>query len=210
VSAPTASPPFGPTDASSLPGDYRHIGAFFQNAEERDRTLLPFIREGFERREKAFHILNPRERDGHTRRLADAGIDIERSAREGRLELRAWDETYLRGSQFAPEAMYRFFGNELDTARQQGFPRSRVIAHMEWACEREPGHRVLVDYETRFNLVFPQCSDWIVCCYDLSRFDGAIALDLVRAHPMLIVGGVLQENPLFVPPDDLLRELNAR
>jgi hypothetical protein len=210
VSIPPGTPLLGPTDRSSLPGDYRHIGAFFQSADERDRTLLPFVREGFERREKAFHLIDGRQLEGHRRQLGDAGIDVERQAREGRLELRAWDETYLRGTEFSPEAMYRFFGNELEAARQHGFPRSRVIAHMEWAVEREPGHHVLVDYESRFNQVFPHCTDWVVCCYDLSRFDGAIALDLVRAHPMLIVGGVLQENPLYVPPDDLLRELHKR
>jgi hypothetical protein len=27
---------------------------------------------------------------------------------------------------------------------------------------------------------------------------------------MVIVGGVLQENPLYVPPDEFLRELNDR
>jgi hypothetical protein len=27
---------------------------------------------------------------------------------------------------------------------------------------------------------------------------------------MVIVGGTLQENPFFVPPDEMLRELRAR
>jgi hypothetical protein len=27
---------------------------------------------------------------------------------------------------------------------------------------------------------------------------------------MVIVGGILQENPFFVPPDEMLRELRAR
>ncbi len=27
---------------------------------------------------------------------------------------------------------------------------------------------------------------------------------------MIIVGGILQENPFFVPPDEFLRELRAR
>ena len=27
---------------------------------------------------------------------------------------------------------------------------------------------------------------------------------------MVIIGGILQENPFFVPPDEMLRELRAR
>jgi hypothetical protein len=27
---------------------------------------------------------------------------------------------------------------------------------------------------------------------------------------MVILGGILQENPFFIPPDDFLRELRAR
>jgi hypothetical protein len=32
----------------------------------------------------------------------------------------------------------------------------------------------------------------------------------MRTHPMIIIGGVLQENPFFVPPDEFLRELRKR
>ena len=32
-------------------------------------------------------------------------------------------------------------------------------------------------------------------------------MDIMRTHPMVIIGGILQENPFFVPPDEMLREL---
>lgn len=35
-------------------------------------------------------------------------------------------------------------------------------------------------------------------------------MDIMRTHPMVIVGGVLQDNPFFVPPDEFLRELRER
>jgi hypothetical protein len=35
-------------------------------------------------------------------------------------------------------------------------------------------------------------------------------LDIMRTHPMVIIGGVLQENPFFVPPDEMLAELRER
>jgi len=35
-------------------------------------------------------------------------------------------------------------------------------------------------------------------------------MDVLRTHPLVIIGGFLHENPFFVPPDELLRELRAR
>jgi hypothetical protein len=32
----------------------------------------------------------------------------------------------------------------------------------------------------------------------------------MRTHPMIIIGGILQENPFFVPPDEFLQELRGR
>ena len=35
-------------------------------------------------------------------------------------------------------------------------------------------------------------------------------MDILRTHPMVIVGGILQENPFFVAPDEFLREWRER
>ena len=35
-------------------------------------------------------------------------------------------------------------------------------------------------------------------------------VDVLRTHPMIIIGGILQENPFFMPPDEFLRELRER
>ena len=35
-------------------------------------------------------------------------------------------------------------------------------------------------------------------------------VDIARTHPVLLVGGVLQENPFYVPPDEFLADLRSR
>jgi hypothetical protein len=35
-------------------------------------------------------------------------------------------------------------------------------------------------------------------------------MDILRTHPQVIVGGILQENPFYVPPEQFLAELQAR
>jgi hypothetical protein len=73
-----------------------------------------------------------------------------------------------------------------------------------------PGVHDILEYETRLNYLLPQYHDPVVCTYDLSRFDAGVVIDIMRTHPMVIVGGILQENPFFVPPDEMLKELKER
>ena len=42
------------------------------------------------------------------------------------------------------------------------------------------------------------------------KFGGGVVVEVMRTNPMIIIGGVPQENPFFVPPDEFLLELRTR
>jgi hypothetical protein len=50
----------------------------------------------------------------------------------------------------------------------------------------------------------------VICTYDLSKFPASVVIDAMRTHPIVIVGGLLHENPFFVPPDQFLQEIKER
>jgi hypothetical protein len=37
-----------------------------------------------------------------------------------------------------------------------------------------------------------------------------VLIDILRTHPMVVVGDVMQVNPFYVPPQRLLQELRTR
>ena len=59
-----------------------HICTFFRTAAEKYHVLMPFIREGMEQGDRAFHIVNPSLRSAHAQRIAEAGIDAARAEGE--------------------------------------------------------------------------------------------------------------------------------
>src|SRR6266550_1482833 len=67
--------------ANATLGKHRHVCAFFHGAEEEYRVLLPFVKEGLARGEKAFHIVDPKLRDEHLDRLPQAASMSLRSRR---------------------------------------------------------------------------------------------------------------------------------
>jgi hypothetical protein len=191
-------------------GEHRHICAFFNGFDEQHRVLRSFIKEGFERGDKAFHIVDPEVRDEHLRRLVEAGIDVEQAMGTGQLELRRWQDAYLRGDRFDQEAMLALIEAVIQSGAASGYSLTRLVAHMEWALLDKPGVEDLVEYETRLNYVLPKYDDPVICTYDLSKFSASVVMDIMRTHPVVIIGEVLQENPFFVPPDQFLLEIRER
>ena len=53
-------------------------------------------------------------------------------------------------------------------------------------------------------------TDWVICSYNLIKFGASVMMDALRTHPVVIIGGLLQKNPFFVPPDELLLEIQER
>ena len=141
---------------------YRHVCAFFHTRDEEYKILLPFIKEGIERHEKAFHIVDPALRHDHVHRLEEAGIDVTACESSGQLEVRRWEEAYLRQGQFDQHAMLALIQRVLDTGKTQQFPLTRLVANMEWALEDRPGVNDLVEYETRLNFILPEYADPVV------------------------------------------------
>src|SRR5688500_13340450 len=78
----------------------RHVCAFFNSRDEEYRVLLPFIKEGVDRGERAFHITDPALKDDHLERMRHAGVDVAETQRRGQLEVLVWQEAYLRNGHF--------------------------------------------------------------------------------------------------------------
>jgi hypothetical protein len=145
--------------AGSVLRTHRHVCAFFNSADEEYRVMLPFIKDGFERGEKAFHIVDPTLRAEHLRRLESAGIDVTAAQQSGQLELRNWSDAYLQDGHFDQDRMLALLQEILEGGRKQHFPLTRLVAHMEWALEDRPGVDDLLEYETRLNYLLPRYRD---------------------------------------------------
>ena len=189
---------------------FGHVCAFFHNREEEYRVLLPLAKEGFERGEKVFHIVDPENRPERLRRLEEAGINQAAARRDGQIEIRAWEDAHLRGGRFDKEAMMTLLEETLRGAKADGFGHTRLWANMEWALGEFAGVEDLVEYETRVNYLLPKNDDLVVCAYNLTQFGAGIMMDVLRTHPLVIIDGFLHENPFFVQPDEFLRELRGR
>ena len=145
--------------AGAILGKSRHTCALFNSTDEEYQVLMPFIKDGLEDGDKAFHIIDPDRRDSHLARLAKAGIDVEAARASGQLEVKAWQDAYLRGDRFDQYRMLELIQEVLDAGKAQGYPLTRLVANMAWALTDLPGVHDLVEYETRLNYILPRYDD---------------------------------------------------
>jgi hypothetical protein len=174
-----------------------HICAFFHSLDEEYQVLLPFIREGFDRGERIFYIVDPELRAHHLARLSEGGVDVDGAQASGQLVMLDWSQTYLSTGRFDQDrTMSQFAGARAD-GRSQGYTRTRFVAHMEWALKGTLDQ--LADYEMTSNLA-PLNGDVAICTYQLEHWGGRLLVSALRSHPLVILGGLLHENPFYAPP----------
>lgn len=193
-----------PFAGSSL-GEHRHVCALFRTPDEEYQTLFPFIRDRIERGEHVVSII-PRNRVDYLDRLRGAGVDVDMAQRRHQLVVLSTEETYTPDGHFHTERMLARLVEAILDGRSLGFPLTRAIGHPESVLRSWEDTKAFLEYEARLNDVLPRYEDPVICTYDANQVTADIAFDLIRTHPITVVGGVLQENPFFMPADVFLEE----
>ncbi len=191
-------------------GDYYHVCAFFDSRDDEYAVLGPFFKEGLDRGEKSVHIVDPALIPDHLKRLEAAGIETDRCQQCGQLDVLSWDDAYLSDGTFEQDRMLGAINSVIAAGQQGGFPKMRIMGNMGWTLKGNPGTEQVLEFESRVNEVLTESRQLAVCVYDSSRISGALMMDILRSHPVTLIGNVLHQNPFYVPPAKLLLELRER
>ena len=189
-----------------LNGNY-HLCAFFHSEDEEFRTLLPFMVDGLAAGEKVVYLVDGNNIEEHRRRLRDGGMDCEAVEQSGQLNVVGWPPS-VRDVDAVDQA--KSVDDFLSAALNQGYRRMRVVGDMDWAAENQISDAYLIKLEARLDTIYSRHDVWVICAYDLSRFSGVAVLDVMRTHPATLIGGVIQHNPFYIPPEQMLQELRER
>jgi hypothetical protein len=188
-------------------GEHFHACAFVAGADEERAVVDPFLVEGMNRGEKAVYIVDPARRGEHETRLREASS---RPAGDDLLDVTTWNEQHLKDGRFDPVRMTAGLEEAMRTHAASHRPPMRIVGQMGWIFSSPPGIEQLVAYEASVNEVLNRGRTPTVCVYDVRRMSGSLMMDLLRAHPLTVMNGVLHENPFFTPAPQMLRELAQR
>lgn len=181
-----------------------HACAFVLSPEEERSVIDPFLTEGMRRGEKAVYIVDPEHRERHHARLGMEAPSADL------LDVTTWNEAHLKGGSFDQDRMMAALDEMIREHAATGRPPMRLVGQMGWMFSSPPGIEQLVAYEASVNEVLNRGKTPTVCVYDVRRLSGSMMMDLLRAHPLTVMNGVLHENPFYTPADEMLQDLRRR
>jgi signal transduction histidine kinase len=177
-----------------------HAALVFDSDDEAAEAVAAFLRVGLERGERCVHLADP---DSATRilpHLRAGGIDAGEALAAGRLALVTDRDDFLRPGPLRPAEAEPLLAEKAEQSVRAGGRALRVSAAAEWLLDGSPTLERLLEYEQmlqRLSRDHPFVGLWR---YDRRTLSPAVLRAVLRAHPVLVLGGEAHRNHLFAPP----------
>jgi signal transduction histidine kinase len=186
-------------------GNHDHLALIYENQDEQLDIVVPFLRLGLERGEKAVYIHDDNTAETVIAAMERHGIDVAAATDAGALVILTKRDAYLRNGDFDPEWMIGFLAEVVENAKAEGFSAVRTSGEMTWALgpAGNPGSR-LIEYECKVDRFFPEYDMGGLCQYNRRRFRPETLMHVIHAHPRLVIRGDVCENPYYIAPEILL------
>jgi signal transduction histidine kinase len=177
-----------------------HLCLLYEQAAEALPLAARFLREGLDRGEHGFYVIDDHSRGEVIAALEAEGVAVEEEVGRGRLRFLTARE-YCPLESFEPQAMlarFRALGDELASS---GIPAARAAVEMTWALSVGAPLDLLAEYECWGNHIFEHFTGMSLCMYNRRRFPAAAMERLLRAHPIVAMDGDIAPNPFYEPPE---------
>ncbi len=201
-----------------LPGVYvangDHIAHFFRGDKERLTVLGPFIKAGLEAGDQCVVMTEAADVSRIKAGLQNLGVDVESVLASGQL--------LISHGRAETAEMSTLFDEFISRARAAGREVIRIGGDMTWVLgkmalperQTEEGARttaeMLLEWEAFYDRYVGQRASFVALCqYDHSRFDGSAIMYALETHPLSIIGHIVQENPYYQEPDEILKRLDS-
>jgi signal transduction histidine kinase len=178
-----------------------HVCLPYETDGERDQATVRFIADGITRGERCIYVLEADQHDAWLRTLTRSGIDAGRAIQRGALWLRTPPEVYLREGGFDPDDTLAFLQSLIDRALADGFTGLRASGERSSPAGGEIPWPSVLSYEARINEWFARRPFVALCRYRRADFAPEILHDVLRTHPVAMVGDHLCRNPFYEQAD---------
>jgi PAS domain S-box-containing protein len=188
-------------------GHGAHLCTTHEGTADQIAVAIPFVKEGLARGQRCLCAGDERTALDLTAALFAAGVDVARDLERGALQIVSYgDVGFLHPGEFDPRTMVDFLRQTEEKAISDGFAGLRAQGSMNWAVGLGISADTLVEYEMLLDQFLKGSRAAVICQYDRSLFDPAVILEVLRIHPVAVLGDLVCPNPYYEPPELLLRQ----
>jgi hypothetical protein len=182
-----------------------HICGLYENERERDEIIFGFLKKGFMDGDLLLYCPVERTADEFYRDFSIYCPHCKDKLHDSNhFDLQTAKELYYPNGVFDPWHMDKALNSYYAYSQTKGRRNVRATAEMSWALDTIPGVDYLMAYEARLNYFIPG-KPWIsICMYNITKFSGAMIMNVLRTHPFTISQGIITQNPYYIQPDNWL------
>lgn len=177
-----------------------HICVVCDSAQDRLHAAAQYVADGIRKNEFVMYAADPETTAKLRARLSSDGINVEHEMARGALSLPTPQDAYLRDGRFDPEAMYAEFESAITTALEAGYNGCRFAGEPIWALENAEMRPGLIDFESRLNELFRGKKAAGFCVYDKHAWPANVIQDILRTHPVAVVGDLVCKSNVYYEP----------
>jgi signal transduction histidine kinase/ActR/RegA family two-component response regulator len=176
-----------------------HICLLYENATEYLKVIALYLKGGLEQGERCVHVADDYLIAETAAALTAAGVDVCWEQERGALSLLTKNEAHLRSGMFDPEDTIAFLRETEEESDRASFSGLRLTGDMAWALGPEPGNERVLEYEELLNHFYPSSHCLGLCSYNLRQFPLEMVTEMLRIHPVVLLGNQAAPNLYFEP-----------
>jgi signal transduction histidine kinase/ActR/RegA family two-component response regulator len=178
-----------------------HLCLIYDSAIEKLAALVPFLRTGLARGERSLFLGTLPSCRAIERTLVSEGIPVGREIDRGALVLLSDRDSWLDRGRFDPNSFKDLLRRAEQQAMDDGFSGLRATWDVAWLLENVPGADLWIAFEAGLNAFLSGSRTSALCRYPRSRSAAALLEDVLRTHPLALIGHQVCPNAFYEPPE---------
>ncbi|MFP5285796.1 MAG: MEDS domain-containing protein, partial [Thermoanaerobaculia bacterium] len=178
-----------------------HLCLIYDSAAEKLSSLVPFLRTGLARGERGLFLGRLASCRAVERTLASEGMPVGREIERGALVLLADREPWLDRGRFDPNSFQDLLRRAEQQALDDGFSGLRATWDVAWLLEGVPGAERWIAFEAGLNSFLAGSRTSALCRYPRSHSSAGLLEDVLRTHPLALLGHQVCPNAFYEPPE---------
>ncbi len=181
-----------------------HICQLYNQRDELTHTAASLLRDGLRGSDKCY-FAGPAERVADMRNaLSGAQYDVEQALGTRQLQLVDDRDELLQNGRFDPYHLLATHLALIGKAQNEGWQTVRAVVDMGWLVQDVTTPDQILKYEAASDAVFTFQSRPIVALlqYNYAELPGELVVELLKLHPIAVVGRFIKRNPYYVNAED--------
>jgi hypothetical protein len=189
-----------------------HICQFYNQPSEIIHTAAPLMRDGLRGNDKCYFAAPPARLEEVRKALRASHLDVDEATESGQLVLVGERDELLKDGRFDPYHLLATHQALIARALAEGWQTVRAVIDMGWLASDVAQPEQLLKYEAAADAVFTFQSRPIVALlqYNYSELPGELVVELLKIHPIAVVGKFIKRNPYYVDAEEYMVKIIRR